>query len=60
MSNSTVHLNLADVLTSEERELFLANARVAGRKPNQHLRTLIFGEAHEKRPTPKKKGAARK
>ena len=37
-------------LTEEERGLFEANARLAQRKPGQHLKAILFGAARAAAP----------
>jgi hypothetical protein len=36
--------NFQEELSPEERKLFEANARLAGRRPGMHLKAIIFGE----------------
>lgn len=39
-------------LTREERQLFEANARLAGRRPGEHLKAVLFGPRRPRRPLP--------
>lgn len=60
MSNSIVRLDFSELLSPDEREMFTANAKVAGRKPSQHLRHLLLGEKGEvRKPAAQKKGGKR-
>lgn len=47
--------NLFRDLSPDEQRLFEANARIARRKPGQHLKAIIFGENTGSRAKPRAK-----